>query len=149
MLPVALITEIDRLLRAGELSQRKIAAHLGVSRGVVSAISHGRRGLHGKETDPTRIPLHHARAPSRCPNCGYRVQLPCLICKARSRQRSHQLLQVLAGELNKKPADTQQVPMCADGLPCSAERRIVKVAKRGRSQPKRGRKRRKHYPGSQ
>ena len=108
MLPVALVNEIDRLLRVGNLSQRKIAARLGVSRGVVSAIASGQRGLHGKETDRPHFPLHNARVPARCPNCGYRVYLPCLICKARSHHRSHLLIQILAAEVKRKRANRER-----------------------------------------
>ena len=48
MLATATVREIDRLLKKGELSQRKIAAQLGVSRGIVGAIASGRRGLYGR-----------------------------------------------------------------------------------------------------
>ena len=50
MLSLSLVQEIDRPLQEGKLSQRKIAARLGVSRGTDGAISNGRRGIHGKET---------------------------------------------------------------------------------------------------
>jgi len=79
MLSKAVILEIDRLLREGQLSHRKIAQQLGVSRGTISAIVRGRRGLHGKEPVDER---RSAKA-TRCPACGYRVYLPCLICSAR------------------------------------------------------------------
>jgi transcriptional regulator with XRE-family HTH domain len=82
MLQKTLIDEIDRLVKAGWLSQRQIAQRLGVSRGTVSAIASGRRGLYGAET---AAPLrHHASSePARCTACGYRVFLPCQICRAR------------------------------------------------------------------
>jgi hypothetical protein len=84
MLPTALVHEIDRLLREGQLSHRKIAARLGVSRGTVSAIAGGRRGLYGKDPADKKHPsLAPASPPTRCPRCGYRVYLPCLICVAR------------------------------------------------------------------
>ena len=84
MLPTALIHEIDRLLKQGELSHRKIAARLGVSRGTVSAIAAGRRGLYGKDSpDENSRSLSSASPPTRCPRCGYRVFPPCLICEAR------------------------------------------------------------------
>jgi hypothetical protein len=84
MLATELILEIDRLLKEGELSHRKIAARLDVSRGTVSAIAHGRRGLYGKDAaEEKRRPLAPATPPIRCPRCGYRVFLPCLICLAR------------------------------------------------------------------
>jgi hypothetical protein len=83
MLPTALVHEIDRLLKEGELSHRKIAARLDVSRGTVSAIAGGRRGLHGKDPNKKQCPLVPASPPARCPACGYRVHPPCLICAAR------------------------------------------------------------------
>ena len=83
MLPTTLVHEIDRLLREGELSHRKIAAHLGVSRGTISAIASGRRGLYGKEPFETYSPLVPSSPPTRCPHCGYRIYLPCLICRIR------------------------------------------------------------------
>ena len=91
MLPTTLVHEIDRLLREGELSHRKIAAHLGVSRGTISAIASGRRGLYGKEPFETYSPLVPSSPPTRCPHCGYRVYLPCLIC----RMREHKQRQLL------------------------------------------------------
>jgi hypothetical protein len=80
----ALIHEIDRLLKEGELSHRKIATRLGVSRGVVDGLANGRRGLYGKEplADDRRSLAPTAPA-ERCSHCGYRVYLPCLICQAR------------------------------------------------------------------
>ena len=84
MHPTALIHEIDRLLKQGGLSHRRIAARLGVSRGTVSAIATGRRGLYGKEPiEEDHRSLAPASPPTRCPHCGYRVYPPCLICQAR------------------------------------------------------------------
>jgi hypothetical protein len=83
MLPTATILEIDRLLRSGELSQRQIAARLNVSRGTVSAIANGQRGLHGRDVDDGRPAHAPSSSPKRCPECGYRVYLPCRICEAR------------------------------------------------------------------
>jgi hypothetical protein len=84
MLSTALIHEIDRLLKEGELSHRKIAARLGVSRGVVNAIADGRRGLYGNDLlAQDRRSLTPMSPAERCSQCGYRVYLPCLICEAR------------------------------------------------------------------
>ena len=101
MLPIALINEIDRLLREGELSQRKIADRLGVSRGTISAIASGRRGLYGKDPLETYSPLIPTSPPTRCPHCGYRVYLPCLICLSRQHQQRQILLHVMAAERPK------------------------------------------------
>lgn len=95
MLATALVHEIDRLLQEGKLSQRKIAARLGVSRGTVNAIASGRRGLHGKgpqDEDPAS-PI--ASPPARCPHCGYRVYLPCIICRVRQHKQQQQLLRLV------------------------------------------------------
>jgi len=90
MLPTALIHEIDRLLKEGELSHRKIAIRLGVSRGTIDAIANGRRGLYGKEPDVNRPAHVPTSPPARCPRCGYRVYFPCLICNTRQhKQREH------------------------------------------------------------
>jgi hypothetical protein len=94
MLATALIQEIDRLLKQGQLSHREIAARLGVSRGTVNAIANGRRGLHGKDMqDGDAYPSTPASSPVRCPRCGYRIYAPCLVCRARDhkhRQLAHQ-----------------------------------------------------------
>jgi hypothetical protein len=84
MLATPLVQEIDRLLKEGKLSQRKIAARLGVSRGTVGAIAGGRRGLHGKDPQADAFAARCASLPPvRCPHCGYRVYQPCLVCRAR------------------------------------------------------------------
>lgn len=84
MLAKSLVDEIDRLLREGNLSQRKIAAQLQVSRGTVSAIASGRRGLYGHQASDgdATMPGPH-RPPQRCRRCGHRVYMPCLICRSR------------------------------------------------------------------
>ena len=43
MLALTVVQQIEQLLKEGQLSQRKIAARLGVSRGTVGAIADGRR----------------------------------------------------------------------------------------------------------
>jgi hypothetical protein len=91
MLQVNLIHEIDRLLQAGELSQREIAARLHVSRGTVGAIATGRRGLHGRQTVRKRPP--RALIARRCPDCGYRVYAPCRICTTRQHKNRQLLIQ--------------------------------------------------------
>jgi predicted XRE-type DNA-binding protein len=94
MLSAALIREIDRMLSEGELSQRKIAARLGISRGIVSAVASGQRGLHGKaDESEANTTCNRAGPPIRCPHCGYRVFRPCLICSTRE-YRNEQLSQI-------------------------------------------------------
>ena len=90
MLPQFLIDEIVRQLSAGQ-SHRTIAAKLGVSRGVVGALSTGRRDRIGREApqvDSSGFPAEPL-APERCPTCGGRVYLPCVVCRA-ERFRSYQ-----------------------------------------------------------
>jgi hypothetical protein len=96
-----LIQEIDRLLRNGELTQRQIAAHLCVSRGTVSSIANGNRGLYGKDPSENDCPLVPSTPPTRCPKCGYRVYLPCVICQVRQHKQRERLLQILAAQRPK------------------------------------------------
>lgn len=86
MLPLSKVQEIRRLLEEGELSQRKIATRVGVSRGTVGALATGKRGDYGRE--PTvEEPLG---PPERCPGCGQLVVMPCVYCRAMDyRRRKH------------------------------------------------------------
>jgi len=104
MLTAALVQEVDRLLRDGELSQRQIAARLGISRGTISAIANGHRNLHGRETRTAISPITPTAPPTRCPHCGYRVYIPCKICRTRAHRLHHHLLQILAAEHLKTAA---------------------------------------------
>ena len=104
MLTTALVQEVDRLLREGELSQRQIATRLCVSRGTISAIANGHRGLYGKEPFATYSPLVPTSPPTRCSHCGYRVYLPCLICRIRTHQHQQRLLALLATRRPQKMA---------------------------------------------
>jgi hypothetical protein len=101
MLTTAVVQEIDRLIREGELSQRQIAARLCVGRGTISAIASGRRGLYGKDPRALHLPVRTSR-PIRCPQCGYRVYLPCLICRVREHQSRQLILQLLAARRPQK-----------------------------------------------
>jgi Helix-turn-helix domain len=84
MLALALIEKIERLLQEGELSQRKIAELVGVSRGTVAAVATGRRGINGREPgESCRDPRVHLAPPERCPECGFLVYMPCLVCRTR------------------------------------------------------------------
>src|SRR5262245_33982284 len=89
MLAISVVEEIQRLLDEGKLSQRKIAARLGVSRGTVGAIANGQRGLYGREPGPDAAhPLAPLGPPERCPRCGFLVYMPCMVCNTRDyRQR--------------------------------------------------------------
>lgn len=93
MLPLVVIEEIRRLLDEGELSQRKIAAKLNISRGTVGAIASGQRGIYGREPQQDRPPVPELDLPpERCNCCGGMVHKPCLLCKTREYRRRHQRL---------------------------------------------------------
>ncbi len=96
MLPFATVVEIRRLLDQGQMSQRKIARKLRVSRGTVGAIASGRRGVHGREVDeemPAVCSLN--RPPERCNGCGATVYKPCVLCSTRQFQERQKLLDLL------------------------------------------------------
>ena len=97
MLSTALVHEIHQMLQEGK-THRKIAAHLGVSRSIVSAIANGSRGLYGREVLDDYSPLTPTSPPTRCPGCGYRVYLPCLICAMRRNRQNQIVLRLLARE---------------------------------------------------
>ncbi len=99
MISPKIIVEAARLLLARELSQRQIAARLGISRGTVLAISRKRRSLnlqrvtrsdnpHSKQQRryAERISLHAAQLPERCPECRHLVQMPCQVCSSRKQR---------------------------------------------------------------
>lgn len=80
MIKDSVIKSIEQLLRHEGLSQRQIAKLLGVSRGTVQAVAHGRRII------MTKFPPQHSfippkGPPNRCPNCGAYVLMPCLACQ--------------------------------------------------------------------
>jgi len=93
MLPLTVVQEVRRLLDEDDLSQRKIAAKLGISRGTVDAIASGRRGIYGREPDREQSDLPCLElTPQRCHGCGARVYMPCVLCRARQyRHRQKQL----------------------------------------------------------
>jgi hypothetical protein len=102
MLSITVVNKIDDLLREGQLSHRKIAEQMGVSRSIVSAISRGSRGIYGKDEAGKYSPLTPASPPVRCPRCGYRVYMPCLICMVRQKHERQMLMQLLAAEVKRR-----------------------------------------------
>jgi DNA-binding CsgD family transcriptional regulator len=99
MISPQIIAEAARLLLTRELSQRQIAARLGISRGTVLAISRQRRPLnlhrvvhaaHASSKQQRRyaerVTLHAAQLPERCPECRNLVLLPCQACASRRQQ---------------------------------------------------------------
>ncbi len=91
MLSLVLVEEIRRLLEEGQLSHRKIAAKLGVSRGTVGAIASGRRGMYGHEANGLSMNSQSVLA-ERCPTCGAMVYKPCLLCRSREYKRRQERL---------------------------------------------------------
>ncbi|TSA40018.1 XRE family transcriptional regulator [archaeon] len=90
MIAPTVVEEIRGLLCVGALSQRKIARRLGISRGTVNAIAVGRRPDHAlpaPERDGFPAP---SGVPVRCPGCGGRVQMPCLLCYVRAWKKDRQ-----------------------------------------------------------
>lgn len=85
MIAQAKISEVQRLLQVGGLSQRKIAKMVGISRVVVGAIADGTRPdyearRHARQEDypETLGPL------GRCGGCGGLVYAPCRLCRVRA-----------------------------------------------------------------
>jgi hypothetical protein len=87
----AVFLEIRQLLDEGELSHRAIAARLHISRGVVTNIAAGRRGLRTRQTKHVRLSRDHSLGtPARCRHCGGLVYEPCLLCRTRNYQQKIQ-----------------------------------------------------------
>ena len=85
MLSLSVVNLIAYLLQKKQLSKRKIAKLLSVSRGTVGAIANGNRGLYGKE--PRSKGPYEPEVdlpPARCNGCGAMVFMPCLLCETRA-----------------------------------------------------------------
>ena len=88
MLTATVVDEVQRLLQEGRFSQRKIAARMGVSRGTVNAIALGRRLCRRQQRPAAERGFIPPTGPLvRCPGCGGRVQMPCLLCYIRTAVR--------------------------------------------------------------
>ena len=88
MIASGVISEIQSLLEEGALSQRSIAARLGVSRGTVSAVALGKRPDYEARHRPRGEDIvPPSGIPRRCPECGRRVRMPCLACYLQRRRR--------------------------------------------------------------
>ena len=82
------VAEIRRLLGEDRLSQREIARRTGVCRGSVGAIASGRRPDYESQPDPPDDgPEEPAGPPARCPGCGAKVYMPCVLCHVRSEMK--------------------------------------------------------------
>jgi transcriptional regulator with XRE-family HTH domain len=77
------IQQVQRLLIEGNLSQRKIAAIVGIGRATVSQIAKGKRTSY-EDYERPRIEALEAVGPlARCPGCGGMVYTPCRLCRVR------------------------------------------------------------------
>lgn len=110
MLALSVVEEVDRLLKEGELSQRQIAERLNVSRGSVSAIASGKRGLHGRTPDDELGEHAPALPAERCPMCGFLVHKPCLVCRTREYRHGRRVLAALASERSAQPRRRRRFP---------------------------------------
>jgi len=81
MLAPQVVAEIKRFLAEGTWSQRKIARHLSVSRGIVGAIANGKRPERRKTRYVGLDFVPPTGAPERCPRCGALVIRPCVACQ--------------------------------------------------------------------
>jgi hypothetical protein len=111
MIAMSKFEEAQRLLALGTLSQRKIAAKVGISRATVGAIASGK--FQDREARQRARAEAEELIPAgplvRCAGCGGRVLMPCLLCRvrglnekeqndrraARRRQRERDLRQLL------------------------------------------------------
>ncbi len=89
MIPLATFREVQRLLGEGQLSQRKIAKVVGVSRATVGAIARGKhtdREARQLQREQEREDAYLPSGPlERCPGCGSMVYMPCLLCRVREK----------------------------------------------------------------
>ncbi len=85
MIAAEAVAEIRRLLSEDRLSQREIARQTGVCRGSVGAIASGRRPDYESQPEPADDgPEEPAGPPARCPGCGAKVYMPCVLCHMRT-----------------------------------------------------------------
>ena len=84
MLAITKVKEAERLLIEGRLSQRKIAALIGISRATLSAIANGRRPDYAARLAARASELEPAGPIVRCGECGGRVHSPCRACRVRA-----------------------------------------------------------------
>jgi hypothetical protein len=84
MIAEQIVTRVEQLLAEGNLSHRKIAREIGVSRGTIGAIASGRRNIQPRPKwfleDEPFVP---DTPPKRCPQCGGMVYMPCRACRTR------------------------------------------------------------------
>ena len=88
MLAPAVVVEIQRLLAEHQLSQRAIARQLGVSRGIIQLVAQGKRRVQAARPEQPSLASRRSGPLQRCPGCGGRVHLPCLVCRLRAAARA-------------------------------------------------------------
>jgi DNA-binding XRE family transcriptional regulator len=92
MLSPDVIRKIQQLLEERQHTHRKIATSVGVSRSTVAAVAKGERRI----TDTVRRvpkPKPKPKPPEgiqRCPSCGAKVRMPCLLCQMREMASNEQ-----------------------------------------------------------
>ena len=85
MIASPVVAEIKRLLSDRELSQRKIALRMGVSRGTVGSIASGKRpDYEARRRTRKDSFIAPTGPPVRCPGCGGMARMPCLACHVRA-----------------------------------------------------------------
>jgi transcriptional regulator with XRE-family HTH domain len=77
--------EIERLLREGNVSQRRIARQTGVSRATVRSVASGNRpDYEARRLERRANQREQPLGPiERCRECGGRVYAPCHLCRVR------------------------------------------------------------------
>ena len=85
MILLSTAKEIARLLNEGDLSQRRIARQVGVSRMTVSNIATGKRGVHGSSGQADRS--HEEFTIGCCLTCRVECYVPCVKCGAELTKR--------------------------------------------------------------
>ena len=90
MIKCEIIRKIRVLLKQDRMSQRQIAKNLGISRGTVQAVAHGRRTEHVPAVLKKRAAIWviPSGKPKRCPHCGGCVKMPCLACQLYEMQQN-------------------------------------------------------------
>jgi len=132
MIALSLVQEAERLLAEGQLSQRRIAATVGISRATVGAIAAGKRPDYEARRAARAGELEPLGPPARCPTCGGMVYTPCQLCRVRliknreeevartarrqARQRAaRRLLAAVANHQREEPPSDPYLPVGGSG----------------------------------
>ena len=85
MIEPEVVAEVERLLKDGQLSRRRIAVATGVSRATVANIATGARG-EKRRVQYLRV-LRTSGPYVHCRTCGGEARMPCLLCQVRAGMR--------------------------------------------------------------